>query len=417
MSHTQGLNRVPRLRYHFKHSGFDFLFQWLAGAQTHGGAELGEAFFAASETRDGDSESWIGAWTALGQRVEQRAADSLSHGHLVSAREAYLRAYIYYRAALAFMNPRADRRFSEQLEQARLCFRCGASLLDLPLETVHIPFEDTALPGLFLKAAADDTPRPALIMIGGGDTFLEDLYFYIGPAGQKHGYNVLMADLPGQGDLPDKGLVWRPDAEIPMAAVVDYALSRHDVDGERLAAYGLSGGGYLVPRAATRDKRLKAIVACSIILDMSQIWAPVLPKLETSPLFKVWRRLAPRRFEPTFRMLETYKWRWGVRGLSDLIRVCRAYTFDPALITCPTLNLLPENEYRSFQAGRVWAYQCLEHIAHPNNRLVIAPRNEGADSHGAGTNLSLMSQIVFDWLDEVFQPMETETDEPALAGM
>ena len=417
MSQVKGLNRVPRLRYHFKHPTFDFFFQWLAGTETHGGAELGEAFVAASEIHDGDIEGWTRAWTALAQRVEQRAADGLSQGHLVSAREAYLRAYIYYRAALVFMNPRADQRFSEQLEQARLCFRCGASLLDLPLESIHIPFESTTLPGLFLKAAADDAPRPTLIMIGGGDTFLEDLYYYIGPAGQKRGYNVLMVDLPGQGDLPNRGLVWRPDAEKPLGAVVDYALGRLDVDGERLAAYGLSGGGYLVPRAATRDRRLKAIVACSIILDMSRIWAPILPKLETSPVFKLWRRLQPRRFEPTMRLLETYKWRWGVRSLSDLIRVCRASTFDPTLITCPTLNLVPENEYGSYQTGRTWAYECLEKINHPNNRLVVAPRNEGADSHGAGTNLSLMSQIVFDWLDEVFQPAETVIEEPALAGV
>ena len=376
-----------------------------------------QGFFAASEMRDGDPDSWIHAWTGLGQRVEQRAADSLSHGHLVSAREAYLRAYIYYRAALAFMNPRVDKRFTEQLDQARLCFRCGASLLDLPLEQVNIPFAGTTLPGLFLKAAADTTPRPTLIMIGGGDTFLEDLYFYIGPAGQKRGYNVLMVDLPGQGDLPNRGLVWRPDAETPMFAVVDYALGRADVDRERLAAYGLSGGGYLVPRAATREKRLKAIVACSLILDMSQIWAPILPKLETSLVFKLWRRFEPRRFEPTIRLLETYKWRWGVRSLTDLIRVCRAYTFDPTQITCPTLNLIPENEYRSFEAGRAWAYHCLDKIANPNNRLFVAPRNEGADSHGGGTNLSLMSQIVFDWLDEVFQPTEADASEPALAGM
>jgi hypothetical protein len=44
-------------------------------------------------------------------------------------------------------------------------------------------------------------------------------------------------------------------------------------------------------------------------------------------------------------------------------------------------------------------------IANPNKKLVITPADEGADSHAAGTNLSLVSAIVFDWLDEVFAPV------------
>lgn len=34
-------------------------------------------------------------------------------------------------------------------------------------------------------------------------------------------------------------------------------------------------------------------------------------------------------------------------------------------------------------------------------KVVILPQDEGADSHAIGTNVSLMSQVVFDWLDEV----------------
>lgn len=34
---------------------------------------------------------------------------------------------------------------------------------------------------------------------------------------------------------------------------------------------------------------------------------------------------------------------------------------------------------------------------------MVLPRNEGADSHAGGTNLSLVAQLVFDWLDELFE--------------
>jgi hypothetical protein len=39
----------------------------------------------------------------------------------------------------------------------------------------------------------------------------------------------------------------------------------------------------------------------------------------------------------------------------------------------------------------------------PIKRLIVTPQNEGADGHAIATNLSLMSQLVFDWLDEVFE--------------
>jgi alpha-beta hydrolase superfamily lysophospholipase len=51
-----------------------------------------------------------------------------------------------------------------------------------------------------------------------GDTFAEDLYGYIVPAATKRGYNVLFADLPGQGLLPAAGMPMRYDAEVPFSA-------------------------------------------------------------------------------------------------------------------------------------------------------------------------------------------------------
>ena len=42
----------------------------------------------------------------------------------------------------------------------------------------------------------------------------------------------------------------------------------------------------------------------------------------------------------------------------------------------------------------------MEEVANENRKLVVSPGNEGADSHSIGTNLHLMAQLVFDWLDE-----------------
>jgi pimeloyl-ACP methyl ester carboxylesterase len=398
--------RTSEVKYHFQTQSFEFVFQWLLGMHTNGGSEIGETFFAASKIEEGNPASWNKVWTELGQRVEARGQASLNCGHRVSARESYLRAYCYYRAPLAFMDPNKDPRFKPSWEKAVGCFRQACALFDPPLEAIAIPFEGNMLPGYFLKASQDSQPRKTLIMIGGGDTFVEDLYLFIGPLGVKRGYNVLMVDLPGQGILPLEGLYFRPDAEIPMGAVVDYALARPDVDPQQLVAFGISGGGYLVPRAATKDKRIKALVACSAITDFYDYWTqdPALLRFarnEFSFLMQVLKRLL--KLEPLLLMLESYEWRWGVAPLAPFLEAQRLYHFDPAEISCPVLMLIGEREYAEKLASHAQQHQMLERVAHPRKQLVITPANEGADSHAVGTNLSLMSQLVFDWLDETLE--------------
>ena len=55
-------------------------------------------------------------------------------------------------------------------------------------------------------------------MIGGGETFAEDLFFYIAPQAYDRGYNFMTVDLPGQGLLPLEGKCFRPDMQVPMKA-------------------------------------------------------------------------------------------------------------------------------------------------------------------------------------------------------
>jgi hypothetical protein len=98
----------------------------------------------------------------------------------------------------------------------------------------------------------------------------ERLYFNGGgAAGLRRGYNVLCFEGPGQSGacLLDNSLVFRYDYEVPIGAVIDYAVSRPDVDPGRIAAIGYSMGGYFVPRAAAFDKRIAACVADCLLPD------------------------------------------------------------------------------------------------------------------------------------------------------
>ncbi|MBD3386029.1 hypothetical protein GF407_14025 [candidate division KSB1 bacterium] len=115
----KGLPRNPRIKFHFKRQEFDFFFQWIVGMKTHGGVQIGEAYYAASQIKEGDMQSWIREWNAMGERVERRAEVSQQNNHPVSARESYLRCYTYYRVPLLFINPIAEpQRFTQQYEQS-----------------------------------------------------------------------------------------------------------------------------------------------------------------------------------------------------------------------------------------------------------------------------------------------------------
>ncbi|HZD57015.1 MAG TPA: acetylxylan esterase [Anaerolineales bacterium] len=255
--------RFSEQRLHvFRDEFFDAQFMRALTHQAFGGAELGECFWAAGQIKDGDFGSWMNVWQELAGRVETQAEKSLANGHPVSAREAYFRASNYYRCAELLISP-GGALHHEMWEKSRQCFRIAGSLFDPPIEPIDIPFQDYRLPGYFIPACAEGEKRPTVIVIGGGDSSVEELYFYMGEGARRRGSHALLIEGPGQrGALhTNPGLVFRHDYEIPMKSVVEYALNRPEVDEDKLALYGLSLGGYLALRTVAFEKRIKACIA------------------------------------------------------------------------------------------------------------------------------------------------------------
>ncbi len=183
----------------------DFHFgNLILGPAVNHGAEIGEAFYAASQIKEGDAASWQEQWYALAQRVEERGNHSWDTGHIVSARDQWQRAANYYRFSLISILPE-DPRLVERAHKARTVFQKAAKLVKPKLEYFEIPFEDTVLPGYFRQAFAGNSRQKTLIMIGGGETFAEDLFFYIGAQAFDRGYNFMTVDLPGPRPSSDGG--------------------------------------------------------------------------------------------------------------------------------------------------------------------------------------------------------------------
>src|SRR5690606_7438164 len=103
---------------------------------------------------------------------------------------------------------------------------------------------------------------PTLICTNGYDWNIQELFFAHAPAALLRGYNCLLFDGPGQGRvLYKQGMPMRPDWEAVVTPVVDYALTRPEIDPKRMALVGWSFGGFLAPRAAAFEHRIAALIA------------------------------------------------------------------------------------------------------------------------------------------------------------
>lgn len=388
---------VGYFKFYFQDEKMDYVFgSVLLGATVNHGCEIGEAFYTASKIKDGDPASWQAEWIKTARLVEARGEKSLAGGHTVSARDQLQRAAYYYQTALISMSS-DDPRFKETALKGRDLLKKAGKFLSPQLEYIEIPFEGTVLPGYFRKASAGKTPAGTLIMIGGAETYAEGHFFYIGPQTFDRGYNFLTVEIPGQGILPLEGKFFRADMAAPIRAIVDYALRRPDVDSRKLAVFGMSSGGGFAPMAAEKDSRIKAVIMNNAVMDAGTgisktAVASATPEVtQTWPLFKQ-------------RLYEAIAWRFGLakNDLPGLVEANRPLRFDPAKIAAPALILVASGEYKSPEIKRQNDL-CFELLPNPKKRMVITPVEEGASNHCIMENRSLLSQELFDWLDEVFR--------------
>lgn len=388
---------APYVRYHFADPDMDFTFgSVVLGAISNQGGETGEAFAVASRIKDGDAASWQEQWIKMADRVRARGLASLAAGHAVSARQQLMRASDYYRFGLMAMLP-DDPRLRSTAAKSRQAMIEAGKLLTPPMEYIEIPFEGTVLPGYFRKAAADAKPRKTLLMLGGGETFAEDLVFYIMPQAIERGYNFMTLDMPGQGLLPLEGKTFRPDMDKAVKKAVDYLVAQKSVDRTRLAVFGISGGGGFAPQAAQNDPRIKALVMSSCVVDAHPLFASMTPVVTATPeKVKTFTSFHANT-------VKLVAWRWGVdmNNVPGLVEANKGFRFDPAKVTVPALSLIGEGEYAGEETRRQQQV-CLAGLANATKRLVVTPLDEGASNHCIMENRSLVAQVVFDWLDEVF---------------
>src|SRR5918993_167606 len=166
--------------------------------------------------------------------------------------------------------------------------------------------------------------------------------------------------------------------------MINYVLSRGDVDPQRLALYGISFGGYFASRAAAHDQRINALVANSPIPDLRAYIVgfigggivkkpppPRLPEIDHIP---------DQQMPPGMKLsLKASFRRFGVTDLPAWLERLRTFRIGDAVrnIRCPSLALVGEGEgpiamelFDSFSRG----------VSGPVTQRIFTTA-EGADSH------------------------------------
>jgi dipeptidyl aminopeptidase/acylaminoacyl peptidase len=249
---------------------FSFHLVWLFYEAVQGGADTNELFRAVRKVRAGNDEDWYAAFTALGEQIKGIADEANAAGHDVTAGQAYLRAFTYFRSAERVLKGK-DARKLPMYRRTIECFHEGISRSGQGYELITVPFDGQELDGIFLPARSDrrGTPPPCIIFPTGADALPEENFFRGAQEMTARGASVLLCNGPGQGNsIRVKGIPTIPDYERVFTAYVDYLETRSDIDTNRIGLVGGSMAGYYAPRAVCFEKRIKACVVWGALYDV-----------------------------------------------------------------------------------------------------------------------------------------------------
>ena len=223
------------------------------------------------------------AFEAIARRREAKAQAAEAEGALVTAAANYFMAAIHYGGA-QWPHHNTGPSALHYHARKRACYENYAPLADHRIEAVAIPFKGKELRAwLHFPPGHAGGKAPVVISLPGLDSFKEMFVSLHGDRWLTRGMAVLAIDGPGQAESRTLGTtVIMENLQTFGTDVVDYLLSRPDIDPERIGLFGNSFGSFIGTIVAANEPRIRAVAVMSICLE------PAMKKLlnEASPTFK-----------------------------------------------------------------------------------------------------------------------------------
>jgi dienelactone hydrolase len=266
------------------------------------------------------------AFEAAARRREARARAAEEQRQLVTARDNYFIASIFWGAA-QWPIDEADEQNLAFNKKKRDCYASYAKLADHKIEAVSIPFQGKALPGWFhLPPNYQGGRIPVVFSIPGMDSFKEGSVALYGDRFLSRGFAVLALEGPGQYECPLLGIYMTvPGWEETARLVLQWLKARPEVDPEKIVVSGVSFGSFAGTIVAASEPGYRAVAVNSTALEPG--WTTVFQ--EASPTFKMrFMFMANYTDEARFdEFRKTLTW----EGKADKIRMpylCLAGEFD-----------------------------------------------------------------------------------------
>ncbi len=351
------------------------LTQLLTSAQD-GGATVAECLRTASRIDPGNEESWVREWSLAGDVSLDRGNGAMSRGHGSTALNNWLRAITYYQAATLPLDP-ADARLQALMSRMRSSASRYLDHLTPKGEVVEIGWiEHHSLQGYFLPPPACAGPAPLVICIGEPGSCKEQYLHKTARHARARGMALLAVDLigPGLGAAALERVVGRTDLEQAIVAVIDYAVSRGDVDESRIAVLGDAWGSSFVARGIARDPRLAAAVCDGGLWDLHE------------------RGFLLRRATALDIRVASMRRRHGIARQ----------------IKCPVLVTLGEQGW--LDKEHVTALFDELKASHRDIQLKVFSRAETGSAQGHADNPTLANEYIFDWIADRLDGNEDQRD-------
>ncbi|HPI17213.1 MAG TPA: alpha/beta fold hydrolase, partial [Mesotoga sp.] len=292
---------------------------------------------------------------------------------------------------------------------SRDCFIYAFRTANLEFEAVRIPYGDDFIPAYWISplTQSSQTKKRTIMMMSGFDGTSEEMYFQSGAAALNRGYSLLLFDGPGQVGMRrfSTETPFRADFEVAVAKVVDYLLSRGDVDPSKIALYGISLGGYFSLRAAAHEPRIKALISNSPITDIYKYMIGVAGEGAMNSSQDIgldYIDEIPAEYLSKGKKLQILNiiLRYGERSMFAAFERMKEFTVGEAIknIRAPFLGMVSQGEGLGAMGQ---AEEAVKGVSGPSS-LRVFTKDEGADSHCQLTNLPLSNAVLLDWLDEVF---------------
>lgn len=200
------------------------------------------------------------AWAKRAGVLEHMAKDAEARGRQHTARQLYHRAAICYGRAQHLIPIHGEARKVEWFEGLYRCYDKVVEWSGGTMESKAVEFAPGQNAYATFHKAPGDGPKPTIIALPGMDQVKEDVCNPFNNEFIPRGMNVCAIDGPGQGACNRDG-TWQTENNYEQAAsaIVDWLVTRDDVDPDRIGIFGMSMGSRWGVLIGAADPRISAV--------------------------------------------------------------------------------------------------------------------------------------------------------------